>query len=347
MALRDVQEGLRPVRCLDPALLTAARHLRALCRKHLPAYDAFEFFGDDRVVRGLEAAHPVRLLAVRPAVPRKSSGGHCRVQPRPPRLSGSGYAGVKPGDNLSRNLLLERPAMNHSVRRWTTRLRDQSVQLIICAVLSSAAATLVHAEPIPAREQLNAVLWQQRATAYRGLALQAWRQATARLAGVRNNGLTASLEQRQAGGFRNKPVAVVLDVDETVLDNTPFNALLLREGRAFDPRDWNLWVAAVRAAAVPGAKEFVERARSLSFRVVFVTNRECNRAGGYNAQGRAIDCPQKASTLDNLTAPSAHGRLRQTCCCGTNDKREMTATSRHAAPKSHARTVSRCWSVMI
>ena len=192
--------------------------------------------------------------------------------------------------------------MNHSVRRWTTRLRDRSVQLIVCAVLSSAAAALVHAEPIPAREQLNAVLWQQRATEYRGLALQAWRQATARLAGIRNNGLTASLEQRQAGGFRNKPVAVVLDVDQTVLDNTPFNALLLREGRAFDPRDWNLWVAAVRAAAVPGAKEFVERARSLNFRVVFVTNRECNRAGGYNAQGRAIDCPQKASTLDNLTS---------------------------------------------
>jgi|GEM_PF-183559 len=192
--------------------------------------------------------------------------------------------------------------MNHPVVRSTTPLRTRALLLVAWALLSSVATSRVHAQPVPAREQLNAVLWQQRATEYRGLALQAWRQATARLAGIRNNGLTASLEQRRAGGFRNKPVAVVLDIDETVLDNTPFNALLLREGRSFDPRDWNLWVAGSRAAGVPGAREFVQRARSLGFRVVFVTNRECNRGGSYDAQGRSLDCPQKASTLENLAS---------------------------------------------
>jgi len=190
--------------------------------------------------------------------------------------------------------------MNHPDFRSTTHVLRAVLLLTACAFVGAIAALPARAQPVPAREQLNAVLWQQRSAEYRGLALQTWRQATARLAGIRNNGLTASLEQRQAGGFRSKPAAVVLDVDETVLDNTPFQALLLREGRAFDARDWDLWVASARAAAVPGARAFVQRARSLGFRVVFVTNRACNAAGGYDAQGRSLDCPQKASTLDNL-----------------------------------------------
>lgn len=200
------------------------------------------------------------------------------------------------------NTLPESPTMNQPVIPSTTALRTRVLRMAACGLLATAALAGVQAQPLPAREQLNAVLWQQRATEYRGLALQTWRQAAARLAGIRNNGQTASLEQRRAGGFRNKPAAVVLDIDETVLDNTPFNALLLREGRGFDSRDWDLWVAGARAAAVPGAAAFVQRARSLGFRVVFVTNRECNRAGSYDAQGRSLDCPQKASTLNNLAS---------------------------------------------
>jgi 5'-nucleotidase (lipoprotein e(P4) family) len=175
-----------------------------------------------------------------------------------------------------------------------------SIRSFIALLLAGAAAA--QAQPLAQREQLNAVVWQQRSTEYRGNALQAWRHATGRLPNLRTNGLTASLEQRAAGGFRNKPVAVVLDVDETVLDNTPFNANLLREGRGFDLRDWDQWVREARAAAVPGAREFVQRARTLGFRVVFVTNRNCNREAGYDAQGRALDCPQKAATLANLEA---------------------------------------------
>jgi acid phosphatase len=178
--------------------------------------------------------------------------------------------------------------------------------LLVAAALASAGAGPAWGQPVVSREQLNAVVWQQRSAEYRALATAAWRQATARLPGLRSNGRTASLEQRAAGGFANKPPAVVLDVDETVLDNTAFNAMLLREGRDYDPRDWDLWVAGRRAGAVPGAREFVQRARALGFRVVYVTNRECNPAGGYDAQGRALDCPQKAATIDNLDSAIGH-----------------------------------------
>ncbi len=156
--------------------------------------------------------------------------------------------------------------------------------------------------PTVSREQLNAVLWQQRAIEYRAAALQTYRLATARLASVRNNGRTASVEQRQVGGFQSKRPAIVLDIDETVLDNTPYNAMLVREGRGFDPVAWGQWVVAAQATAVPGAREFIAQARAARFRIVFITNRECNREGTYDAQGRSLDCPQKSATLDNLEA---------------------------------------------
>lgn len=169
-----------------------------------------------------------------------------------------------------------------------------------CVAALGASAGVFAETPTTAREQLNALLWQQRAVEYRGSALQVYRQAGSRLISVKTNRLSASVEQQQVGGFRSKPPAIILDIDETVLDNTPFNALLVRQGRSFDPLDWAQWVKAARATAVPGAAEFIRRARAARFRVVFITNRECNRTGTYDAQGRSTDCPQKRSTIDNL-----------------------------------------------
>jgi acid phosphatase len=156
--------------------------------------------------------------------------------------------------------------------------------------------------PIESREQLNAVLWQQRTVEYRALALQAYRAATLRLPAVRASRHSASVEQQHAGGFAKKPPAIVLDVDESVLDNSPYTAMLVSEGRRFDPESWAAWVGEARAGGIPGAREFVARARAAGFRVVFITNRECRRGGPYDAQGRSLDCPQKSATLDNLRA---------------------------------------------
>lgn len=178
----------------------------------------------------------------------------------------------------------------------TTHCLRSLTLAMICSLSQIAAAQ----EPTVAREQLNALLWQQRAAEYQGSALQTYRMAGARLSSVKNNGRTASMEQRDMGGFKSKPPAIVLDIDETVLDNTPFNARLVRTGQTFQAEDWGRWVEAAQAKPVPGAREFIEQARKAKFRVVFITNRECNKNGGYDAQGKSLDCPQKPRTLDNL-----------------------------------------------
>lgn len=70
---------------------------------------------------------------------------------------------------------------------------------------------------------------------------------------------------------QKKPLAVVVDIDETMLDNSPYDANLIINGdSAFD---WYAWTKQVRAKALPGALEFAKYAESRQVSVFYVTNR--------------------------------------------------------------------------
>jgi acid phosphatase len=125
----------------------------------------------------------------------------------------------------------------------------------------------------PSVEQLNAVLWVQSSVEYEATTRQAFRLAEVRLAEALDDpGWTAVLEQGES--LSGLPPAVILDVDETVLDNSPFQARLIRDRRNFESKAWSAWTAEARARAIPGALEFVRRADSLGVRVFYVTNRD-------------------------------------------------------------------------
>ena len=122
-------------------------------------------------------------------------------------------------------------------------------------------------------EGLNATLWMQHAAEYRGSAEQAYRLADQALEkGLVDPGWTAALEQE--GDPRSLPPAVILDVDETVLDNSPFQGRLIRESRAFNPEMWDAWVGEAAAPAVPGALAFTRAAADRGVTVFYVTNRD-------------------------------------------------------------------------
>lgn len=98
------------------------------------------------------------------------------------------------------------------------------------------------------------------AAEHRALFLQ-----TYRLAGERLRALAAGLAP---GSW-----AVILDADETVLDNSEQQRRTAERG-GFDEAAWNEWVREARAPALPGAAEFIAEVRRLSGRVVIVTNRQ-------------------------------------------------------------------------
>ena len=72
------------------------------------------------------------------------------------------------------------------------------------------------------------------------------------------------------------PPAVVLDIDETVLDNSPYQARLIRDGKAYDDASWAAWCKEERARALPGAVAFTQfaAAHGIAVRVCHVRWRD-------------------------------------------------------------------------
>lgn len=125
-------------------------------------------------------------------------------------------------------------------------------------------------------QKLMPTLWVQTAPEWRGLCEQAYKAARAGLdRALRDKKSTAALEQSgpEAGKYWKKKPAVILDVDETVLDNSPGQARQVTANTDFVPADWGRWVGEAKAAAIPGAVEFCRYADSKGVKVIFITNR--------------------------------------------------------------------------
>jgi len=132
---------------------------------------------------------------------------------------------------------------------------------------SSAAFAQTAATAVPQQAdneyQAGAILWTQTSGEARALAYQAF--TLARMV------LDQDLRLKRRAGQRR---AVVVDVDETVLDNSRYQATLLKNRQPYDSNTWTDWVKLAQAEAVPGAVEFLRYASSRGVRVFYVTNRK-------------------------------------------------------------------------
>jgi len=123
---------------------------------------------------------------------------------------------------------------------------------------------------------VDATLWMQTSAEYAAMSRQIWTLATRQLP-VALADTTWSAALGQAGGFGSLPPAVIVDVDETILDNAPYAARLVERDEPFTEASWAVWVEEAKARPVPGALEFVRAARELGIEVFYVTNRLANR----------------------------------------------------------------------
>jgi len=158
-----------------------------------------------------------------------------------------------------------------------TKSRTQLHPILLCAVFLASCRTPV-ADPASrgwrTHESLNAVLWTQTSAEYDVSAEQAYRLARMELDEAlkpKNAHWTAAVEQ--TGDFSDLAPAVILDVDEAVLDNSFFEARRVKSGEAFRLDAWNAWVREEKAPAVPGALEFATYAEERGVRIFYVSNR--------------------------------------------------------------------------
>lgn len=128
---------------------------------------------------------------------------------------------------------------------------------------------------VEANDNLNAVLWMQTAAEYQALTRQAYTAAQLALdEALEDPTWTASVEQERLGNFQGLPPAIILDVDETVLDNSPFQARLIRDGALYSSAGWAAWTAEAAAEAIPGAINYTKEAFNRGITVFYVTNRK-------------------------------------------------------------------------
>ena len=119
----------------------------------------------------------------------------------------------------------------------------------------------------------DSVVWFRTSVEYRATALQAYRLASLMLdRALADRAWTAAPEQ--TGDFASKPPAVILDVDETVLDNSESEERNIREGAAYNEVRWAAWCNERSATPIPGALEFTRAAAAKGVAVFYVTNRD-------------------------------------------------------------------------
>lgn len=162
----------------------------------------------------------------------------------------------------------------------TTAIR--AAVLLAAALLAAPRATAQAAAARDTHELLNPTLWIQTSAEYRVVCRTTYAMAARALdAALLDPTWTAAVEQ--AGSFAALPPAVIMDLDETVLDNSPFAARLVADRIPYNQKVWSDWVARSEAQALPGSLEFIRYAESKGVTVFYVTNRTADQEAATRA----------------------------------------------------------------
>ena len=149
------------------------------------------------------------------------------------------------------------------------------------ANISVAQQTAVQQPAADNEYQVSAVLYMQKAAEYRALCLQAFNWAKFTLDSDLKN------KKKLPKNERKLPRAVVVDIDETMLDNSPAQAQGIKNQQSFDLKTWYAWGEMRKARSIPGSVDFANYAAKQGVKIFYVSNR---------------DEVQKQATIDNLRA---------------------------------------------
>lgn len=144
-----------------------------------------------------------------------------------------------------------------------------------------------------------AVLYQQRAAECKALYLQAYNLASMML----EKDMADSVSQKRA---------LVFDIDETVLDNSPFEAKCALEGISY-PEKWNDWCNLAKAKAVPGAVAFINDAYKKGVAIFYISNRkeELREATKKNLLSEGLPLPDDSFLMMKKEESSKESRRQQ------------------------------------
>lgn len=138
---------------------------------------------------------------------------------------------------------------------------------LLALALSACAGGPAPATPAPQADEAAepvippGLLWVRTAAEHRAVYAEVY-------------GLATAAVEKAAAGRAAGSWAVILDADETVLDNSLYQLRRAQAGLGYSPESWNAWVREAAAPALPGSAAFIRRVHALGGRVAIVTNRD-------------------------------------------------------------------------
>jgi 5'-nucleotidase (lipoprotein e(P4) family) len=147
-------------------------------------------------------------------------------------------------------------------------------------------------------------VFQQRAAEYKALCLQAYNIARLRVD-----------ESILKGGLRAK--AIITDIDETFLDNSPYAVHQALQGKDYETNSWYEWTGKGIADTLPGSWSFFKYAASKNIEIFYITNRD------------EKDKPGTLSNLQRFQFPYADNQhiIVRTTTSSKEDRRKPIAAS--------------------
>lgn len=134
--------------------------------------------------------------------------------------------------------------------------------ILIIILLSVVSLGSFAQENLSKNEHLTmATLWYQKSAEVRALYYQAFNLAKLRL------------DQKLINADPNKKYAVVCDIDETLLNNSPVEAKIVLDEIPYSDSLWLAWTSLAKAEALPGALDFAKYAASKNVKVIYLSNR--------------------------------------------------------------------------
>jgi acid phosphatase len=188
--------------------------------------------------------------------------------------------------------------------------------LIFASVCLLSTALVGCQQQPPANDQLDAVLWTQTSIEHELIYRQVFANATRQLdVALKTPDWDAlPLPPRNLAGL---PPAVIVDIDETVLDNITLNARDVVNNQVYSYDRWNTWVDQAKAQALPGAVTFLQAAKHKGITVYYITNREQSQVqatvNNLRLRGFPVDSEQQVLAAGTPIGGCEHAGYGKNC----------------------------------
>ena len=131
---------------------------------------------------------------------------------------------------------------------------------VSCTVAPRISISNVGNENPISHDKIFSTAFQQKAAEYRALCLQAFNIARTRVDEI------VLLKS-------DKPQVIITDIDETILDNSPYQVHQALQGKDYESSSWNEWTAMSNADTMPGSASFLKYASLKGLEIFYITNR--------------------------------------------------------------------------